>query len=126
MLGFILAWLLIYYSHPSIGSIHPALTMWCVTVPVYDMFGVILRRILHKKNPFRPDRRHIHHIFVDRGFNSNFVLIIILIYAILSNILGFTIYSLFGPDISLIFFIFWFLIYLIAIRIFLKNFKLKN
>ena len=43
MLGYILAWMLIYYSHPNTRSIHPVLTLWCVTLPVFDLLGVILR-----------------------------------------------------------------------------------
>ena len=49
-LGFLLSWFLIYYSHPSIRSIHPILTIWCIAIPIYDLLGVILRRILREIN----------------------------------------------------------------------------
>lgn len=37
-------------------------------VPLFDMFRVMGIRILNKKSPFFPDRNHIHHILLDKGF----------------------------------------------------------
>ena len=54
-LGFFFGWLLIYYSQEPLKLFHPVLCVWCVTVPVYDLLSVILKRISENKNPFKPD-----------------------------------------------------------------------
>jgi len=38
-------------------------------VPLFDMFRVMGIRILNKKSPFFPDRNHVHHILLDKGFS---------------------------------------------------------
>lgn len=38
-----------------------------VPVPLIDMARVAIVRICHKESPFHADRRHFHHILIDRG-----------------------------------------------------------
>ncbi len=38
--------------------------------PLFETVFSFLRRILHGKNPFAPDRGHIHHKLIDFGFNQ--------------------------------------------------------
>lgn len=125
MLGFITAWLLIYYAHPSIRSIHPVLTLWCVTIPVYDIIGVIIRRIIRRINPLKPDRRHLHHILLDKGFSSYHVLIIILLLATISSFLGGMVFYIFGSSVSLFLFFIGLLIYLYFSVILLRKVTIK-
>ncbi|WP_191967893.1 glycosyltransferase family 4 protein [Rhizosphaericola mali] len=56
-----------YYA----GKEHLALALAMVMVPVFDTFRVFTTRIIHKTSPFKPDRRHIHHILGDSGMNAN-------------------------------------------------------
>jgi UDP-GlcNAc:undecaprenyl-phosphate/decaprenyl-phosphate GlcNAc-1-phosphate transferase len=58
---------LTYYA----GKEHLALALAMIIVPVFDTFRVFTTRILHKSSPFKPDRRHIHHILGDGGMNPN-------------------------------------------------------
>lgn len=46
-----------------------AFTMAVLCIPVFDMARVFLLRILRGKSPFRPDRNHLHHLFIDMGFS---------------------------------------------------------
>ncbi len=49
-------------------------------IPLFDTFRVFFIRILNKKNPFAPDRNHVHHVLIDYGFshyNASIVLAII-------------------------------------------------
>ena len=39
-LGFLVASLLIYYTHPDYRNFHPILTIWCVAIPTYDLLTV--------------------------------------------------------------------------------------
>ena len=39
-------------------------------LPILDTTSAFIRRVLHKKNPFSPDRGHIHHKLIDMGFTQ--------------------------------------------------------
>ncbi|WP_113906555.1 UDP-N-acetylglucosamine--undecaprenyl-phosphate N-acetylglucosaminephosphotransferase [Aliidiomarina celeris] len=60
-------------SHP----IRPVAVLWLITIPLMDMLGIMVRRIVKKQNPFKPDRNHLHHIFMRAGFSSREALLII-------------------------------------------------
>ena len=38
-------------------------------IPLLDTLRVFGIRILHRRSPFSPDRNHIHHLLLDRGFS---------------------------------------------------------
>ncbi len=38
--------------------------------PILDTLIAIIRRLLHGKNPFAPDRGHLHHKLIDLGFTQ--------------------------------------------------------
>ena len=52
-------------SYNSVEILIPILILF---VPLFDMLFVIISRIFDLKSPFYPDRRHIHHRFVERGY----------------------------------------------------------
>ena len=112
VLGFILSWLLIYYSHPTSRHIHPVLALWCVPIPIYDLLGVIIRRLIRKINPFKSDRRHIHHILIDLGLKPKHVFLIIVFFSIIISITGGIVYFSFGPAPALLCYFILFLVYI--------------
>ena len=121
LLGFIIAWLLIYYAHPEIRNIHPVLTLWCVTLPVFDLLAVVIRRLSKKINPLRPDRRHIHHLFLRKGYSQTVALIYILAFSIFSSAFGIAIFFIFGPLPCLLSYFIFFIFYLFFSIIFFRN-----
>lgn len=40
-----------------------------LTVPVFDTLRVMFWRILKGTSPFKPDKTHLHHLFIDLGFS---------------------------------------------------------
>jgi undecaprenyl-phosphate alpha-N-acetylglucosaminyl 1-phosphatetransferase/UDP-N-acetylglucosamine 2-epimerase len=78
LIGFLMAWSLIYLSHQKVGVIAPVDTLWCVAIPVMDTLGVMHRRIRLGRSPFEPDRQHLHHLLVDAGFSPRVALAVIL------------------------------------------------
>lgn len=40
-----------------------------LSIPVFDTLRVMMERIFNGKSPFSPDKTHLHHIFIDRGFS---------------------------------------------------------
>ena len=47
----------------------PALSIAIFNIPVFDTLRVMTMRILRGKSPFRPDKTHMHHLFIDMGFS---------------------------------------------------------
>ena len=105
MLGFLLAWTLIYYTQKPVSVMHPVVALWCVTIPVFDTLIVIARRLKNKRPLFSPDRKHLHHLFVDTGMNPRLVLLIILTVSLAVNIFGVWLTYAIGPLVSLIVFL---------------------
>ena len=40
-----------------------------LSVMLFDMFRVVALRIVHRKAPYKADRSHLHHVYVDMGMN---------------------------------------------------------
>src|SRR5579872_4566720 len=47
----------------------PAVGFIILMIPLLDTLRVFGIRILHRRSPFSPDRNHIHHLLLDRGFS---------------------------------------------------------
>ncbi len=45
----------------------PAIAIGILVVPLFDTLRVFTTRILRGGSPFKPDRRHIHHLLIDAG-----------------------------------------------------------
>jgi UDP-N-acetylmuramyl pentapeptide phosphotransferase/UDP-N-acetylglucosamine-1-phosphate transferase len=44
-------------------------TLAVFSIPVFDTLRVMVMRILRKKSPFKPDKTHLHHLFIDMKFS---------------------------------------------------------
>ncbi len=47
-----------------------AIPMAIFALPLFDTTFAFLRRIVHRRSPFSPDRGHIHHKLMDLGFSQ--------------------------------------------------------
>ncbi|MFT4092116.1 MAG: MraY family glycosyltransferase [Niabella sp.] len=47
-----------------------------IIIPLIDTLRVFAIRILKGRSPFSPDRNHIHHILLDKGFNHSMITVI--------------------------------------------------
>ena len=112
-LGFLISWFLIYNTRFEIDNIPPVLALWCVSLPLYDFFGVIIRRLVRRRNPFSPDRRHLHHLLIDCGFSQLISVLMIFLTSLIFLILGGFLFFFLGPDFAFIGFVFIFFIYLL-------------
>ena len=75
LIGFILAWALIYMSHAKVGRLNPPDVLWCVALPVMDTLAVMYRRLRAGGSPFKADRQHLHHLLCDTGMPPRLVLL---------------------------------------------------
>jgi len=49
-----------------------SLLAFCISVlsvPVFDTLRVMVVRVIHKTSPFHADKRHLHHLFLERGLS---------------------------------------------------------
>ena len=53
------------YVNPNVGLV--PFTLAVMSVPVFDTLRVMSTRILKGTSPFRPDKTHLHHMFIDLG-----------------------------------------------------------
>ncbi|WP_431213223.1 MraY family glycosyltransferase [Puia sp. P3] len=51
----------------------PAVGFTILMIPLLDTLRVFGIRILHRRSPFSPDRNHIHHLLLDRGFSHRMI-----------------------------------------------------
>jgi UDP-GlcNAc:undecaprenyl-phosphate/decaprenyl-phosphate GlcNAc-1-phosphate transferase len=76
-IGFVLAFLAILLTQRQGAGISPAIPVLILGVPILDTLWVMCRRISKKQSPFAPDRTHVHHKFLDLGFQHRFTVLII-------------------------------------------------
>lgn len=82
LIGYLLAWSLVRMSQASGTHLSPVDVLWCVALPVFDTFAVMLRRTRQGKSPFKPDRGHVHHILMDAGLGPRATLLALTALAI--------------------------------------------
>lgn len=77
IVGFLLAFFAIsFISHAQSNpvshfhKVSPAIALAILFYPLMDTLRVVLVRLfLLKKNPFKPDKNHVHHIFLKLGYS---------------------------------------------------------
>lgn len=134
-IGLLSVWLIALIVHPEMGqkymlkfnglpflndareAVRPVTALWLVTIPLMDMVGIMVRRIIKGQNPARPDRNHLHHIFMRAGFTSREALAIIFLASCFWATVGITLEYLKVPDIIILGLYFGvFVLYLLCLR----------
>lgn len=86
-IGFSIAAFMIYFTQNERFGLEPAVVLWFVAVPLYDMIATMIRRVRKGQSPFYPDRTHLHHILMHLGLNGKQALgVIIALSATLGSI----------------------------------------
>lgn len=104
LLGFLVCWLLVYYSQQPIAAILPVAVLWCAALPIMDTALVIFRRIARGKSPFEADRIHLHHLLIDLGVSPRRALGLMLASAAAINTIGLLTVYLVSPFWGLVLF----------------------
>ena len=85
-LGFMCAWILVYFSNIEGSNFAPVTALWLVAIPFIDAVGVMISRALKGVMPLRPGRDHLHHKLLNLDFSAE------MIYSILILLSGFLAY----------------------------------
>ena len=83
-IGFILSLLSIKLTTLPVGAVtwsyNPLVVAFApLMIPCLDVLRVFFTRIRNKKNPFLPDKNHIHHKMIALGFSTRSTMIIIIL-----------------------------------------------
>lgn len=71
-------------------------------IPCFDLFHVFILRIGARKNPFKPDKSHIHHRLMALGLTQRQTLLIILLYSVAFSLFNIWGYSFFNINLLLL------------------------
>ncbi|MCW3110627.1 MAG: undecaprenyl-phosphate N-acetylglucosaminyl 1-phosphate transferase [Segetibacter sp.] len=77
-----------YTSYPV--SAAPAVGFGILLLPLMDTLRVFSIRVIQGRSPFSPDRNHIHHLFLSRGFNHKSVTLICVFSTVFISVAAFT------------------------------------
>lgn len=88
IIGFTAVWLLIHSTQSEPSPLRPVAALWLIALPLMDMATVMLRRSRSNSSIFKPDREHLHHVFLKYGYSHRATLIIITIISFLLSLIG--------------------------------------
>jgi UDP-GlcNAc:undecaprenyl-phosphate/decaprenyl-phosphate GlcNAc-1-phosphate transferase len=77
-LGLAIVYLLIRLSVGPEPILRPATAPLFIAVPLLDMFGVIVNRLVSRKAIFAADRNHFHHVLLSFGLSNRAVFLVIM------------------------------------------------
>ena len=86
-LGYIISWGLIYSAENTI-NFNPSFALWCVAIPLFDFFTVIIIRIFKKRSLIIADKDHIHHFLQNLGFSKKIILLILAFFGMFILLIG--------------------------------------
>ena len=90
------------YILPDINYINfaPIYAMTIFWYPLFDLVRVFTLRLYYRKSPFSPDRTHLHHLLVDRGYSHLFVTTLVAILSISLALTSFYLSKVFSLYLS--------------------------
>lgn len=81
-LGYGLACLSLLGPFKGAASLTILIPFLVLAIPLADMFTAVLRRLWHGQSPARPDRQHLHHLFLNLGLNQTQTVFLIYLFAL--------------------------------------------
>ena len=88
-LGFMCAWILVYFSSVEDSNFAPITALWFVAIPFFDAVGVMASRAIKGIMPLRPGRDHLHHRLLDMGLSSNAIYVVLILISALFAAIGY-------------------------------------
>ena len=122
-LGFMCAWILVYFSSVNNSNFAPVTALWFVAIPFLDAVMVMVSRALRGIMPLRPGRDHLHHKLLDKGLSSNKIYVILIISSTILAAIGYSFNHSFPESHYVSFYAF---IFIWACYYFLTRFITRN
>jgi len=103
VLGFAIAWFAVSLTQRGGNAVSPPVMLWVLGIVLMDVFTVTVRRLARRRSPMAPDRDHIHHVLLRRGFGPGKTLVILIGANAILGMIGTTMWRQGVPD----WWIFW-------------------
>lgn len=104
-LGFLISVLVIKYSitEPTSVSSNPiGYAFSFLLIPLLDVIRVVIHRVRTHKHPFKPDRNHIHHKFLDAGLTPHQTMILIVFIAVALSVANTLLFRINDTNINVV------------------------
>ena len=117
LLGLTVAWLLVIGTQAEQPAFSSVTALWIIAVPLMDMAAIMIRRIKKGQSAFKPDRDHLHHIFLRAGYSSRQTLAVISLIAVFFCFIGIFLELINTPQwFGLLLFVVVFILYTYALN----------
>ena len=87
-IGFAVVWMLVNATQPGHTAMRPVTALWIIAVPLMDMVAIMFRRARKGQSVMKPDRDHLHHIFMRADFTDREALVAITLVALVLAAIG--------------------------------------
>lgn len=77
VLGFAIVWFSVSLSQHPNDPVPAPVMLWVLGIVLMDVFTVTVRRLARRRSPVAPDRDHIHHLLLRRGYSPRATLLIL-------------------------------------------------
>ena len=71
-------------------------------IPLFDLVRVFINRVVHRQNPFQPDKTHIHHRLMSLGLPQRIVLSVIMVWSMIYIVVNMVLCRYINPTFVLI------------------------
>lgn len=69
LLGFVVAALSLEAVQPEVVGVVPAVVLWLMPIPIFELFTTTARRIIQGTSPARADTGHFHYVLINAGLS---------------------------------------------------------
>ena len=69
LLGFSILYVTVRLTQGNTPAMPPVSALWFCLLPLLDMGGILIRRLMRRRSPFNADREHLHHVFTLARFS---------------------------------------------------------
>jgi UDP-GlcNAc:undecaprenyl-phosphate/decaprenyl-phosphate GlcNAc-1-phosphate transferase len=87
-IGLMICWFSVSLSQQPVRAAPPILFVWLCGLFLLDFLCITLQRLVRKRNPLRPDRRHWHHLLLRAGLSPRFSLLVLVAAHVLFCAIG--------------------------------------
>ncbi|MBF0183231.1 MAG: hypothetical protein HQM06_02415 [Magnetococcales bacterium] len=98
LLGLALFLFTVHLSQKPEPLFSPVTALWLLALPLMELFGSILRRLLGHQSPFHADKGHIHHRLQRLGYNKRHIFFLLTGFSLLCAAVGCAAFLLGVPD----------------------------
>ncbi len=103
ILGLVISVLIVKFNEMNISQnfdyakyAAPAISIAILTIPLYDTLRVMFIRFFQRKPLFKPDKQHIHHIFIQLGLSHKQAVVILSVINLIFALAAMYLHNLMG------------------------------